>query len=112
VPLKVDVIRDRAVISREISGGDVENLYQLMIMNTSELPRIFDIEVTGLPGIHLNGDTHVELPGAGSRVVPLRARVHVAPGSVAPGQHRIHFLVHAHDDPSVYVREKSVFILR
>ena len=112
VPLKVDVIRDRAVISREVAGGDVENLYQLVIMNTSESPRTFDIEVTGLPSIHLDGETHVELPPVGSRVVPLRARVHVTPGSVAPGQHRIHFLVHAHDDPSVYVREKSVFILR
>jgi cytochrome c oxidase accessory protein FixG len=112
VPLKVDVIRDRTVISREVAGGDIENLYQLVIMNTSESPRTFDIEVTGLPGIHLDGEAHVELPRVGNRVIPLRARVHVAPGSVAPGQHRIHFLVHAHDDPSVYVREKSVFILR
>ena len=112
VPLKVDVIRDRAVISREVAGGDVENLYQLMIINTSELPRTFDIEATGLPGIHLDGEMHVELPGVGSRVVPMRARVHVAPGSVAPGQHKIHFVVHAHDDPRVYVREKSVFIVR
>ena len=45
-------------------------------------------------------------------MVPMRARVHVAPGSVAPGQHKIHFVVHAHDDPRVYVREKSVFIVR
>ena len=112
VPLKVDVIRDRAGIAREVAGGDIETLSQLMIMNTSESPRIFDIEATGLPTIHLEGETHVELPGVGSRVVPLRARVHVAPGRVAPGQHKIHFLVHAHDDPRVYVREKSVFIVR
>ena len=112
VPLKVDVIRDRTVISREIAGGDIENVYQLMIINTSESPRIFDIEVMGLPTIHLEGETHVELPGVGSRVVLLRARVHVAPGSVAPGQYKIHFLVRAHDDRRVYEREKSVFIVR
>ena len=112
VPPKVDVIRDRAVIAREVAGGDIENVYQLMIINTSEQPRIFDIEATDLPTIHLDGETRVELPGVGSRVIPLRARVHVAPGSIAPGQHKIHFLVRAHDDPSVYVREQSVFILR
>ena len=112
VPLKVDVIRDRAVIAREVAGGDIENVYQLMIINTTELPRVFDIEVADLPTIHLEGETHVELPGGGSRTLPLRARVHVESGSIAPGQHRIHFLVHAHDDPAVYVREKSVFIMR
>ena len=112
VPLKVDVIRDRAVIAREVAGGDIENLYQLMIMNISESTRVFDIEATGLPTIHLEGETRVELPGTGSRVVPLRARVHAEPGRVAPGRHVIHFLVHAHDDPAVQVREKSIFIVR
>ena len=111
-PLKVDVIRDRSVISRELAGGDIENVYQLLIINTSESPRRFDIEVMGLPTIHLDGDVHVELPGASSRLVPIRARVHVAPGGVAPGQYKIHFLVHAHDDPRVYEREKSIFIAR
>jgi polyferredoxin len=112
VPLKVDVIRDRTVIAREVAGGDIEIVYQLMIMNTTESPRIFDIEATGLPSIHLEGETHIALPATGSRVVPLRARVHVEPGRVSPGQHSIQFLVHAHDDPAVYVREKSVFIVR
>jgi cytochrome c oxidase accessory protein FixG len=112
VPLKVDVIRDRAAIAREVAGGDIENVYQLRIVNVSERKREFDIEVMGLPSIHLDGDAHVELPGTGSRLVPLRARVHVGPGAVAPGAHRIEFLVHAHDDPAVFVREASVFIVR
>jgi cytochrome c oxidase accessory protein FixG len=112
VPLKVDVIRDRAVIAREVANGDIENVYRLMIINTSEHGRVFDIEAAGLPTIHLDGETHVEVPSADNRLVLLRARVHVAPGSVAPGQHPIHFLVHAHDDPAVYVSEKSIFIMR
>jgi cytochrome c oxidase accessory protein FixG len=44
-PLKVDVMRDRAAIAREVEGGDLENLYQLRIMNTSERERVFDVEV-------------------------------------------------------------------
>jgi cytochrome c oxidase accessory protein FixG len=112
VPLKVDVIRDRAAISREVAGGDIENVYQLQIINTSERNRVFDIEATGLPTLHLDGETHVELPGTSSRMVPLRVRVHVGPGAVAPGTHRIEFLVHAHDDPGVFARETSIFIVR
>ena len=111
-PLKVDVIRDRAAIAREVAGGDIENIYQLRIMNTAERSRFFDVEVMGLPGIHLASDAHVEVSGAGSRLVPLRVRVHATPESVAPGAHRIEFLVHAHDDPSVFVRERSVFVVR
>ena len=112
VPLKVDVIRDRAAIAREVAGGDIENVYQLQIINASERKRVFDIEVVGLPSIRLDSDAHVELPGTGSRLVPLRARAHAGPGGIAPGVHRIEFLVHAHDDPAVFVREASVFIVR
>jgi polyferredoxin len=112
VPLKVDVIRDRSVLAREVAGGDIENVYQLVIINTAERERVFDIEATGLPTIHLDGETHVTVPAADSRVVPLRVRVHVEPGSVGPGQHKIQFLVHAHDDPGVFRREPSIFIVR
>ena len=112
VPLKVDVIRDRAAIAREVEGGDVENVYQLQVINASERRRMFDIEAMGLPSIHVDGETHVEVQGTGSRLVPLRVRVHVQSGAVARGTHRIEFLVHAHDDPGVFVREASIFIVR
>jgi hypothetical protein len=95
-----------------VAGGDVENVYQLLIMNTLERERVFDIEVADLPTIHVEGETHVTVPAASSRLVPLRVRVHVTPGSLAPGQHRFHFVVYAHDDPRVYEREKSIFIVR
>ena len=39
VPLKVDVIRDRAAIAREVEGGKIENVYRLQIMNTAETRR-------------------------------------------------------------------------
>jgi len=112
VPLKVDVIRDRSVISREVAGGDIENVYQMLIMNTAERERVFDIEAVDLPTVHLEGETHLTVPPASSVLMPLRVRVHVTPGSLAPGQYKFHFLVHAHDDPRVYHREKAIFIVR
>jgi polyferredoxin len=35
-PLKVDVIRDRAALSRIVAGGKLENVYRLQIMNATE----------------------------------------------------------------------------
>jgi len=110
VPLKVDVIRDRAAIAREVEGGKIENVYRLQIMNTAETRRAFEIHVSGLPTIHLAGDSRIELDPTSSRLVPVRVRVN--PGPVAPGTHKIEFQVSAADAGDVAVREKSVFIVR
>ncbi|MCW5605678.1 MAG: cytochrome c oxidase accessory protein CcoG, partial [Burkholderiales bacterium] len=109
-PLKVDVIRDRASISREVEGGMIENIYRLQIMNTSERGRTFSIAAAGLPTVFVAGEDKVMLPGATTRMVPVRVRVR--PDTVAPGSHRIEFTVTALDAENVAVTEKSVFIVR
>ena len=35
-PFKVNVVRDRGVMSRIVSGGKIENVYQLQVMNATE----------------------------------------------------------------------------
>jgi cytochrome c oxidase accessory protein FixG len=110
VPLKVDVIRDRAAISREVEGGQIENVYRLQIMNTSEARRTFRLSVSGLSGLRIPGAALVEVGGAASRLVPVKVRL--APNAAAAGTHRIDFGIESTDDPRVAVREKSVFIVR
>jgi cytochrome c oxidase accessory protein FixG len=110
VPLKVDVIRDRAAISREIAGGQIENVYRLQIMNTHESPRRFDIDVVGLPDAALAGEAAVVLEGAAARLVPIKVRLPA--GALPRGTHPMTFEVHARDDARVAVSEKSVFIVR
>jgi cytochrome c oxidase accessory protein FixG len=112
VPLKVDVIRDRAAISREVAGGEIENVYRLQVMNTTELPRSYEISVTGLHEIHIDGPSRVEVGPASSEVAPVRVRVHAEREHLVPGTHRIEFAVRAIDAPGESVREKSVFIVR
>jgi cytochrome c oxidase accessory protein FixG len=110
VPLKVDVIRDRAAIAREVEGGQIENLYRLQIMNTTETERLYEIRAAGLPTLALAGTTRVEVDGATSRMVPVTLRVQ--PGAAQPGTYRIEFEVSAVGVEGVAVREKSVFIVR
>ncbi|MFL6563505.1 MAG: cytochrome c oxidase accessory protein CcoG [Burkholderiales bacterium] len=107
-PLKVDVIRDRAAIAREVEGGLIENVYRLQIMNTTEQARAFHVSVRGLPEIHVWGEPTVGVPAATSRMVPVKVRA--APA--ATGTHPIEFEVRALGVEGVAVTEHSVFIVR
>jgi len=110
VPLKVDVIRDRGSLSREVEEGAVENVYRLQIMNAAESPRVFHIGASGLPTLKVAGESFFAVEGASTRMVPVRLRV--AAGDARPGSHRIEFEVGAVDKPGVSVRERSVFLVR
>jgi cytochrome c oxidase accessory protein FixG len=110
VPLKVDVIRDRASLSREVEGGLIENIYRLQIMNTEERTHRYRISATGLPGLRLADDGVVEVPPAASLMVPVSLRIES--GATAAGPHRIEFVVQATDREQIVAREKSMFLVR
>ncbi len=110
VPLKVDVIRDRTSLSREVEGGMFENIYRLQVMNTEEVPHRYQISAVGLPGLRVAGESFIEVPAATAIMVPMRLRI--AAGEASPGSHRIEFLVHALDNERITAREKSVFLIR
>jgi cytochrome c oxidase accessory protein FixG len=75
VPVKVDVIRDRITMAAP-DDPQVQNVYRLAIMNTSEQSRQFRISVTGLEGLALEAEAQpVTVGGASQRVIPVRLRV-------------------------------------
>jgi cytochrome c oxidase accessory protein FixG len=108
-PLKVDVIRDRGAMGREVEDGMIENVYRLQIMNTDERPHRYKISVAGLDSIALASPEEVELAATTSRAVPVRVRV--APGKGEKGSNKIAFEVQAIDEERLQVREKAVFIV-
>jgi cytochrome c oxidase accessory protein FixG len=114
VPLKVDVIRDRAAIAREVAGGEIENVYRLQIINTTERVQHYQISVSGLHEIHIAGPAEVEVEPSTSRIVPLELRVHAELEHLTPGTYPIVFEVRALEqgERRVRVEEKSVFIVR
>ena len=110
VPVKLDIIRDRAAIAREVEEGVIENVYRLQIMNTAEQARAFEVSVSGLPGLQLWGEPTIGVGAATSRVVPVKVRL---PADAAkPGSHPIEFHLRALGVDGVEVRERSVFIVR
>ena len=108
VPLKVDVIRDRGALAREVEDGRVENTFRLQVMNTSERSQAFALSASGLPGLEIASEPTFDLPGASTRSVLVRLRAR--PDDVPPGSNRIVIGVKSIDDPGVAVEEKTVFL--
>jgi cytochrome c oxidase accessory protein FixG len=110
IPLKVDVIRDRASLSREVGGGMIENVYRLQIMNTEEIPHRYRIRASGIPTLEVAGDEVFEVPAAATRMIPVRLRIDADEGR--PGSHRVEFAVEALDASDIKTHERSTFVVR
>ena len=113
VPLKVDVIRDRSSLAREVDGS-IENVYRLQLMNTEERARRVTVGVAGaapLAGLEVLGlPQPLELMPTETRTVAVRVRAE--PGGKR-GSHPIEFVI-ASADPGarpLAIREKSRFLM-
>lgn len=108
-PLKLDVIRDRGVMGREVEDGMIENVYRLQVMNTDEAAHSYRITVSGIDTIALATPDVVDLPATASRAVPVRVRV--AHGKGEKGSNRIAFELKALDESNIHVKEEAVFLV-
>jgi cytochrome c oxidase accessory protein FixG len=113
VPLRMDVIRDRGSMGREVEGM-IENVYRLQVMNTAERKHEFKVAAAGLEGIEVADPARVNadlaaFEGASTRAVPLRLRIPV--GAARPGSHQIRLTLRAVDAPGLEITETAVFIV-
>jgi cytochrome c oxidase accessory protein FixG len=108
-PLKMDVIRDRGSLGREVEDGMIENVYRLQIMNTDEAPHRYKLTVEGIPSIHIQGGNEVALSSTESRAVPVSVRTNEGQGE--KGSNKIYFTLTTIDDPAIEVKEKAVFFV-
>ena len=108
-PLKMDVIRDRGSLGREVEDGMIENVYRLQIMNTDEAPHRYKLTVEGIPSIHIQGGDEVALSSTESRAVPVSVRTNEGQGE--KGSNKIYFTLTTIDDPAIEVKEKAVFFV-
>lgn len=109
MPLKLDVIRDRGAMGREVEDGLIENVYRLQIMNIDEQPHRYRIAVTGIPGIALESHTEVTVDGTSTRAVPVRVRAEA--GMAKAGSNPIEFELQAIGDARLQVKEKAAFLV-
>jgi cytochrome c oxidase accessory protein FixG len=85
--LRLDVVRDRAALSRIDEEGRLENVYRLQISNQSEQAQTLRLRVEGLEGLAVSALPATVLPGAGivnhtvQVTLPMEAAAELTPGS-------------------------------
>jgi len=111
-PFKVDVVRDRAALARLVDDGWIENVYTLQIMNTTEQPQRYRLDVTGLPGAVLEGGGDVAVGSAENRWLPVSVRIPPEAATQAgAGAHPIHINVRSLGPDEAAQDEKTTFIV-
>ena len=118
-PLRVDVMRDRGALAREVDGVRIENIYRIQIMNASEHNMNVQVKASGLPDLQiLNSQgqlvTEIKVGPASNLLMPIK--VSTAIGVNESGNYPIHFDVLAQElsGDGMIIRnreEKSSFII-
>ncbi len=105
IPLKVHVLKDPGMLSREADDGAIEKIYSLQVMNTGgEKTRTFRMRIVGVEGIRLHDDMTITLPGRA--IGRNTASVRADPGAAKSGATPISFSVEDVADVAVAVSEQ------
>lgn len=84
--LRVNALRDRAVLARQVDHGAVENVYRLQVMNAQERPRELRIAVHGADGVRLASGETLRLAPAEARQQLVTVRLDPAQASAQAGR--------------------------
>lgn len=110
---RLDVLRDRAVMSRYTDEGMIENVYNLKLENDTEAVHDYALKVNGLDGlvVHFADENNQDFKG----LRPFETRnvvieLELPDGVTNAGSHKIFFEM-TDLQTSETVKEKSVFIV-
>ncbi len=93
-PFKADVVRDRGALARMVDEGRIENVYRLQLMNATEHPERFHIDVEGLPGATVHAWSDVDLASTEARWVPIAVQMSPqAAQALGAGAHPFQFRI-------------------
>ena len=108
---RVDIVKDRSVLSRLDQDGHVENIYRFQMMNLIEENQTFKIYVSGIEGIQLDEADQtktITLNPAQSEWYVFHAEMDYE--KAPEGKHKIFFTIESNETHDI-VKEKSTFIV-
>ena len=107
--VELDISRDRNVLYRELANGDIENHYNLKILNKDRIRHQYQISVDGLdnPTLEVDG---ASLQVAAATANNFQIRVVADPGSLTSNVNTIQFNLRALDDPSISMVSDARFM--
>ena len=114
-PFRFDLVRDRAALARMVGHGDIENVYRLQLMNSTERVQRYRVAVAGLDGAMLASAAEFDVGPAEARWWPVAVRLPAAAAQArGPGVHALRIEVERladADAPAAHVTEKSTFVV-
>ncbi|MDH4654432.1 MULTISPECIES: cytochrome c oxidase accessory protein CcoG [unclassified Pseudomonas] len=105
--LSVDVIKDRGMF-RENAVGEIENIYNLKLINKTQREQRYVVELADAPGLRLQGEHQVSI-GAGE-ILSLPVSVAHTDDSGPAGSRPLRFVVRSLDDPTTETSANSTFV--
>ena len=109
VPLEIDILRDRNALYHERSGGMIENVYTLKLVNMQNRPQTFNITASGIPGLELVTQSSDVMVNSGAvQEVPVRLRAQRE--QLRTASSKITFTVKSLDSPDLEVTETGRFL--
>ncbi len=108
-PLKVNIMRDRRVLAREVGEGYLENVYQVQLMNASNQARTVTFSAQGMPGLRIENPVGaVPLPASTNLLRALEVEV---PDSTHSGIYKIRIDTRTDGAHPIVVSTTTTFIV-
>lgn len=108
IPVELTIIRDRNQLYLTTDSGDIENLYQLQLLNMDKNKHDYEIHIDGIEGAAIVGDTVYTLEGGEVRTINLRVRT--SPENLDKPSTALRFEAIAKDLPSLRAVSESRFM--
>ena len=107
--VELDISRDRNVLYRELENGDIENHYNLKILNKDRIQHQYGLSVEGIESTNLKLDNG-PLQVAEADVHTFQLRVIASPASLRSSVNTIQFKLWALDDTSISIVSDARFM--
>ncbi|WP_248797818.1 cytochrome c oxidase accessory protein CcoG [Pseudomonas sp. MWU13-2105] len=105
--VSLDVSKDRGLF-RENSQGQIENIYSLKVINKTQQPQRYRLELVDSDGFQLRGKTELSL--AAGEIADLPVSVAMLGETPKSSSQELSFKVVERDEPAVYSVAKSRFV--
>ncbi|MBZ0068116.1 MAG: cytochrome c oxidase accessory protein CcoG [Thiobacillus sp.] len=100
VPLHVDVVRDRAALSKETDEGMIENVYRLQLINKDARAHRYTLQAQGIPGLQVVTAAR-DITAAPLQTIEIPVSLIADPVDLKGRSIAVNFTIQAIDDPSI-----------
>lgn len=107
VPLELSISRDRNMLYRINNNDDIENSYQLKLLNKSSVSKRYQLKVKGLKGIASSLDQPIEV--AGGELLTLVLTLTATADNIKQPVTKLTLIVEAQDSVDIIVTKETRF---